>query len=220
MRLILFDVDGTLVDSQAEIVLAMHIAFGKVGLQLPARSDIVGIIGLSLNEAVGLLGPDATLQQQDQIVAAYKEAFAQNRTKQTGAAPLFKGATEVLIELSKQDHTLLGIATGKSRRGLDALLQEHGLNGLFHTEQVADHHPSKPNPSMILTAMNETGAEPDRTIMIGDTRFDMEMARAAGVRSIGVDWGYHPTESLRADMIANDFAAIPSAIDDVLGEEE
>lgn len=217
LRLVIFDVDGTLVDSQAEIVAAMTLAFQSEEMALPDRATVLSIVGLSLAEAFRVLCPDAGQAQRARLVDAYKGAFMQLRSENQEMGPLFPGAREALDLLQGQDHTLLAVATGKSRRGLDKVLERHGLTGVFHSEQVADHHPSKPNPSMILTALNETGVLPHRAVMLGDTTYDMDMARAAGIRKIGVTWGYHAAETLRPDALIEDFAALAGAVDQLIG---
>ena len=217
LRLVIFDVDGTLIDSQAEIMAAMTLAFAGEGVAMPDRSAVLSIVGLSLDEAFQQLCPDADGARRGRLVAGYKDAFAGLRTQDKELGPLFPGARSALDILQQQDHTLLAVATGKSRRGLDKVLERHGLTGVFHSEQVSDHHPSKPNPSMILTALNETGVSPQAAVMLGDTTFDMDMGRAAGVRTIGVSWGYHPADTLRPDLMIHDFAALPAAVDQLLG---
>ena len=130
--------------------------------------------------------------------------------------PPFPGALEALDELAARDDVLLGIATGKSRRGVDAIMNLHDLHGRFVTIQTADNHPSKPHPSMVATAIAEAGVLPQRTVMIGDTTYDMEMAKAAGARAIGVSWGYHPSESLLAtgaDALLSTFDELGAALD-------
>jgi phosphoglycolate phosphatase len=134
----------------------------------------------------------------------YKVAFQQMRGRGLVEEPLYEGIVD-LVEMLEADGWLLGVATGKSDRGLRLCLDHHGLHPRFVTLQTADRHPSKPHPSMVEQAMAEAGSEPATTIMIGDTSFDMEMARAAGVTAIGVAWGYHEAEELRAagaDFIA------------------
>ncbi|MGC3938319.1 HAD-IA family hydrolase [Roseobacter sp. EG26] len=214
LRLVIFDVDGTLVDSQGDIIAAMTLAFEAVGLPVPERNAILGIVGLSLDVAMARLAPDA---DHLRMVAAYKDAYIALRA-QTGAAqssPLYPGARETLARLNAQPDTLLGVATGKSKRGLDKLIEAHDLEGLFVTQQVADFHPSKPHPSMILQAMTDAGTEPAGTVMIGDTSFDMEMAAAAGVHGFGVSWGYHPISALRAARkVVTDFDDLEAALDD------
>lgn len=193
-RLVIFDVDGTLVDSQAHILGAMTRAFVAQGLAPLPRETVLSIVGLSLPQAVASLLPAAGADLCAAVVESYKESFALLRAQE--ASPLYPGAREALLALRARDDVLLGIATGKSRRGLDHVIEAHGLQGWFLTRQVADDHPSKPHPSMLFTAMRETGVSPDTAVMIGDTVFDIEMARAAGVRRLGVGWGYHPGVAL------------------------
>ena len=217
LRLVIFDVDGTLVDSQAEIVAAMTFAFASEDMAMPDRATVLSIVGLSLSEAFAMLCPAAPQDQRARLVEAYKGAFMNLRADNMEMGPLFPGARDALAILQAQDNTLLAIATGKSRRGLDKVLERHGLMGVFHSEQVADHHPSKPNPSMILTALNETGVAPARAVMLGDTTYDMDMARAAGIQKIGVTWGYHAAEALKPDAMIDDFAALCGAVDQLIG---
>ena len=178
LRLVIFDVDGTLVDSQAEIMAAMVCAFDAEAMPVPDRAEVLSIVGLSLAEAFAKLCPDTAEGQRQRLVQGYKDAFNDLRGvgDQAERSPLFPGALDALKVLQAQDETLLAVATGKSRRGLDKMLERHGLTGAFHSEQVADHHPSKPHPSMILTALNETGVAPQKAVMLGDTTYDMDMA--------------------------------------------
>lgn len=218
LRLVIFDVDGTLIDSQAEIMAAMTFAFQSEGLPLPARTAVLAIVGLSLAEAFAQLCPSVPQAQRNQLVAAYKNAFGDLRTQGKEMGPMFPGARDALQRLQDQDDTLLAVATGKSRRGLDKVLERHGLTGIFHSEQVADFHPSKPHPAMILTALAETGVAQNRAVMLGDTTYDMDMARAAGVKKIGVSWGYHAAETLMPDLMIDDFAALQGAVDQLIGQ--
>ncbi|KAA2314759.1 HAD family hydrolase [Pseudooceanicola sediminis] len=215
MRLVIFDVDGTLSDSQLDIIGSMTDAFVAEELTVPTRHEILGIVGLSLEVAMPLLAPEVPDATIDRLVAAYKAAYMQRRLD-AGAAhsPLYPGVRDLVEALAAEPETLLGIATGKSRRGLVALLENHGLSGAFQTIQVADDHPSKPNPSMILAALAETGVAPDRTVMVGDTQFDIDMAKASGIRTIAVSWGYHPVTKLsHADLLVDDATALRKAID-------
>ena len=207
LRLVIFDVDGTLVDSQGDILGAMRASFANEGLDAPGRSAILGIVGLSLDVAMARLAPQVDAATHNRLVQGYKDAYVEMRAK-IGAAqssPLYPGALDVLKQLHAVPDVLIGVATGKSKRGLDKLVEAHGLEHFFVTRQVADFHPSKPHPSMILEAMRETGVEPADTAMVGDTSYDMDMARAAGVHGIGVGWGYHPATALRsaAQIIEN-----------------
>ncbi|MGR3490433.1 MAG: HAD-IA family hydrolase [Shimia sp.] len=214
LSLVLWDVDGTLVDSQAHIVGAMEQAFAVQGLAAPARQDILGIVGLSLPEAMARLAPGADTAR---LVADYKQAFQDLRSVLgRDGAPLYPGIRAVLDGLNVREDVVQGVATGKSRRGLDHVIELHELGRMFVTRQDADGHPSKPHPSMGLTAMAEAGAE--QGVMIGDTTFDMEMGRAAGLRTIGVAWGYHPVAALApfADEIATEVAQLPDLIEKAL----
>lgn len=216
LRLVIFDVDGTLVDSQGDIVAAMTHAFERAGAPAPERTAILSIVGLSLPQAIPRLAPDLDVQVHDSMVAWYKDAYMQLRalTGTAESSPLYPFARETLDALNSRPETLLGVATGKSRRGLDKLLDGHDLRAHFVTQQVSDHHPSKPHPAMILAALAETGVAPENAVMIGDTTFDMDMAQAAGVPFIGVNWGYHPAESLTVSAaILQDFRELPGLLD-------
>lgn len=210
-RLILFDVDGTLVDSQAHIIAAMAHAFADQGLAAPERAAVLSIIGLSLPQAMARLAPDADAMA---LTESYKASFAQARAKAADPAPLYPGVRAGLDRLHRAG-LLLGTATGKSRRGLNHMVAHHGLEDHFVTLQCADDHPSKPHPSMILSAMDEAGVNPAETVMIGDTTFDVDMARAAGVAAIGVSWGYHPVDDLHArgaEHVADDFDSLTEGL--------
>ncbi|EAQ05165.1 HAD-superfamily hydrolase, subfamily IA, variant 1 [Pseudooceanicola batsensis HTCC2597] len=219
MRLVIFDVDGTLVDSQGDIVASMTAAFDFAGLAPPDRAAVLAIVGLSLDRAMFRLSPEVPPEQRDAMVARYKEAYHDLRV-QAGAAssPLYPGVAEVLAEIRAEPDMMMAVATGKSRRGLTALMDNHGWTDVFDSVQVADDHPSKPHPSMILTALAETGVAPERAVMIGDTTFDMEMAGAARIAFIGVSWGYHPPQQLtQAREIVAVAQDLPAAVDRAIG---
>jgi phosphoglycolate phosphatase len=210
IRLVVFDCDGTLVDSQHLIVQAMSEAFRARGLEPPEAGLVRAVVGLSLVEAIGGLLPTATPAECLELAAGYRAAWRSLREVDGVTEPLYPGARETLAELDSRGH-LLGVATGKARRGLDLVLAHHGLRGLFVTLQTADRHPSKPHPAMLEEAMRETGSEPHETLMVGDTSFDVEMAHAAGVRAIGVAWGYHPGEALAhagAEFVLQEFGQL------------
>ena len=200
LRLVVFDVDGTLVDSQADIVSCINAAFAGMDQPEPARSDVLGLVGLSLDVLMPKLAPNLTPADHAQLIQVYKDAYmTQRRIAGTVASsPLYEGALDCLHRLNAMPDVLLGVATGKSKRGFDKLIEGHGLEVLFVTQQVADFHPSKPHPAMLHTAMAEAGVDAAEAIMIGDTSFDMDMAASAGMRSIGVNWGYHTPEKLQA----------------------
>jgi phosphoglycolate phosphatase len=196
--LVIFDVDGTLVDSQHMICAAMDAAFSRHGLACPARAEVLAIVGLSLERAIARLGRDAPDFPTALLAEAYKAAFTELRLDGSRQEPLFPGAIEALDALARRDDVVLGLATGKSRRGVRAILDLHRLGGRFATIQTADTNPSKPDPGMVLAAMAESGVEAARTIVVGDTTYDVEMARGAGASALGVGWGYHPGAALTA----------------------
>lgn len=215
VSLILFDCDGTLVDSQHVIVETMNRTFRAQGLLPPAAEATRSIVGLSLEVAMATLAPARDAEDHRRLAEAYKDQFANLRLTEDFAEPMFEGAIETLDKLKTND-IQLGVATGKSLRGLRLVLDHHGIRDRFVTLQTADFHPSKPHPSMVETAMNETGTSADKTWLIGDTSFDMEMAVAAGVRPIGVNWGYHPPASLKrsgAEIVLERFDQLLDLLD-------
>jgi phosphoglycolate phosphatase len=216
-RLVVFDVDGTLVDSQHHLLAAMRFAFGSAGLPLPEREAALGVVGLSLPQAMAALVPHLGPAEVEALVAHYRTSFIEQRAGADGVPPLYPGARAALERLAARPETLIGVATGKARRGLDHILAAHGLAGRFATLQTADGHPSKPDPSMLLAALAESGVEPGRAAMVGDTEYDIAMGRAAGMRTVGVAWGYHPPARLvaaGADVVIRDFADLDAALAD------
>ncbi|SIS92827.1 HAD-IA family hydrolase [Paracoccus saliphilus] len=213
MKLVIFDVDGTLVDSQHHIHHAMSHAFQTAGLPVLPQSRVLEIVGLSLPVAIARLAPETDEPTQARIVQGYKDSFMSAR--KSAPAPLYPGARDCLDALATRDDLLLAVATGKSRRGLDAMIEAHGLQGRFMSLQTADNHPSKPHPAMLEAVLSETGMDAADAVMVGDTSFDIEMAVAAGIRGFGVAWGYHQPAALRdvgAELVAPDFPALTTAI--------
>lgn len=196
-RLAVFDCDGTLVDGQAEVCRAMDAAFRACALAAPDHHAVRRIVGLSLPQAMRLLAPSADASLHQELDRCYREAFRAAREAGQLVEPLYDGIPALLNRLDAAGW-LLGIATGKSRRGLDHCLATHGLTGRFVTLQTADNHPSKPHPAMLEAALAQAGVGAAAAVMIGDTSYDIAMAQAAGVRAIGVDWGYHSTDELHA----------------------
>jgi phosphoglycolate phosphatase len=194
-RLVLLDCDGTLVDSQAAIVAAMVDAFAACGLGPPEDAAVRRIVGLSLPSAMAVLVPEAEAGEHHRLADAYKDAHLARRLAGEPQGDLFDGALAAIDSLAADGH-VLGVATGKSRRGLDSTLERFGLHDRFAVLQTADDAPSKPHPAMVEQAMFAAGAVPETTVMVGDTTFDMTMARAAGVAAIGVAWGYHEASDL------------------------
>ena len=208
-RLAIFDCDGTLVDSQANICVAMEECFDEAGLIAPTRAAVRRIVGLSLPQAMEVLAPG---HDADALAERYKSCFHRMRAEGRVEEQLYEGIPQVLATLEAEGW-LLGVATGKSDRGLRLVLEHHGLTHHFVTLQTADRHPSKPHPSMIAQCMADAGAEAATTVMIGDTSYDILMAHNAGVRAIGVAWGYHEADELLregADAVAQHPADLPA----------
>jgi phosphoglycolate phosphatase len=220
LRLVVFDVDGTLVDSEGDIFAAMKRAHEALDLMPPTRDEVRAIVGLSLDVAFARLSTHRYVRHRDALIAGYKSAYHDMRVQKGAASsPLYPGARKALETLRADPWTVLAVATGKSKRGLDALIENHGFQGWFMSRQVADFHPSKPHPSMLEAIIAETGIPAAQAVMVGDTTFDMEMARAVGMGAIGVSWGYHPADRLIADEIIDDFASLSGALARILGAE-
>ena len=219
LKLIIFDCDGTLVDSQHMICAAMQQAYEAHHLTVPPREHLLAIVGLSLPDAFRRLAERAGAGDDhpvEGLVTCYRAAFADLRQSDNHLEPLYPGAREALDALAARSDTVLGIATGKSQRGVRAVLGRHGLAERFVTIQTSDDAPSKPHPGMVLAAMRATGVAPRDTVVVGDTVFDLDMARAAGVRAIAVAWGYHSVEALvaaGADAMIGDFSELVPALD-------
>ena len=208
-RLAVFDLDGTLVDSQHMIVAAMGEAFQASNLAVPPTEAVRRVVGLSLGPAIAHLAPGLDAAGLGALEGRYKDAFFALR--EAGEAELiFDGAVQALDALAVAGWDL-GIATGKSARGLEATLDRFDLAGRFVTLQTADRGPGKPAPDMLLRAMDEAGAEAGATVMIGDTSFDMAMAKAARVAALGVTWGYHQEH----ELVAAGAARVIATFDDL-----
>ncbi|MBS7546107.1 HAD-IA family hydrolase [Ancylobacter oerskovii] len=218
MKLVLFDCDGTLVDSQHVIVSAMTRAFARAGIERPSREAILGIVGLSLVEAMRTLGNHAPEFPAEELAGFYRAAFHDLRDEGNFTEPMFPGMRDLVETLHRRDDVLIGMATGKSQRGVASVLKHHGMEGRFVTIQTADDAPSKPHPAMVQQAMAAVGASARDTVLIGDTSFDMIMARAAGVGAIGVTWGYHAPEMLEeggAHLLVNSADELARGLDDL-----
>lgn len=211
--LVLFDVDGTLIDSGNIIIVAQERTAAALGLVHPGREAGFGVVGLSLEVAlIELFGVEVSGHV---LTETYKGIFNGMRGAPGFEEPMFAGVAEVLATLLAREGTHLGVATGKTRRGLDHVIELHRWHGLFSTLQTADSAPSKPDPGMILQAMAEVGSRPERTVMIGDSVHDMRMAKAAGVTAIAVSWGFQPPDLLLkagADSVATSVAELPMLI--------
>lgn len=195
-KLVIFDCDGTLIDSQHIIFAAMNHTYSAHNIEPPKREETLRVVGLSLVEAIKALSPEFDLGMCERFAQTYKNSFSEFRSDSHLTEPMFDGARDILHRLKNQQNIQLGIATGKSRRGVAKFLERENLEGYFDTVQTADDAPSKPSPVMLEQALLEIGLGPDDAIMIGDTTFDIEMAVNAGVKPIGVSWGYHGSDEL------------------------
>lgn len=221
LKLVIFDMDGTLIDSQALIISAMRAGFEAADMNPPTDAETLSIVGLSLHEAITVLRPGLTPAQYEYLVEGYKSAFVKHRADHGGEASiaLYPGIRNLLEQLDQRENLLLGVATGKAKRGLDHVYTAHDLGKFFVTSQTADFHPSKPHPAMLEQCLADTGVDACDAVMIGDTSFDIEMGRAAGFRTIAVAWGYHPVSRLRAvgaDHVVEMAAEITSVIDEMM----
>ncbi|HNQ03702.1 MAG TPA: HAD-IA family hydrolase [Thiobacillaceae bacterium] len=189
--LLIFDWDGTLMDSAGVIVACIQAASRDMGLPEPSREAASHIIGLGLRQALDALFPGLSESESYDLVERYRHHYL----AQDAAIPLFRGARELLRELHDRGHTL-AVATGKARRGLERAFAHTGLAGYFHASRTADETHSKPHPAMIEELLDELMFTPERALMIGDTTHDLHMARNAGIASLAAGYGAHPVESL------------------------
>jgi phosphoglycolate phosphatase len=217
-KLCIFDCDGTLVDGQHGITAAMASAFAAEGLPGPSAAAVKRVVGLALADAIALLHPGATARLHTALAQHYVAAFGALRHAGRTQEWLYPGVLQGLQAIEEAGW-LLGMATGKSYRGALATLSAHGLQDRFATIQTADRAAGKPAPDMIQQALADTGVQASRAIMIGDTTYDIEMARNAGVVAMGVDWGYHDGAELLAAgaaVVVHDFAALQELIEYML----
>lgn len=214
LKLVLFDMDGTLLDSRWTIVTAMTVAYQALNLPPPEPEAIKHIVGLSLARALEVMSPDLTPEWRCAVGESYRTAYMALGKEAREHEPLFPGVLEAMDALDAAG-VLLGVATGKSRAGLDAVLERHGLAQRFVTLQSGDGVPSKPAPDMVLNALAATGAEAADTVVIGDTAHDILMAKNAKVASVGVTWGFHTRDALAEaapDAIVDDAAELPDVV--------
>ena len=219
MRLVLLDCDGTLVDSQQAIVSAMTAAWLAAGLPPPDPLEVRRLVSLPLTDAIAQLLPSGEDWFIKRLAGLYRDAFYRERHHTAyESEPLFPGVREALATMQASGLDL-GIATGKSFKGLITVLERHGLMDTFVTLQTADRGLGKPNPDMVFRAQEETGSAPAQTVVVGDATFDMEMACRAGVSAIGVAWGYHTVHDLEAAgarRIAHHWDELPQAVLDIM----
>jgi phosphoglycolate phosphatase len=218
MRLVIFDLDGTLIDSVALIVETVSTAFRAVDEPVPDERAIRAISGITARDAMGILIPGASPERIDRLMESYRAHYRSS----AGVArePMFAGALDALDRLQVSPETILAVATGKGYSGAVTLLERHGIIGRFHSIQTPDHNRGKPDPQMIETAMTKAGVTRAQTVMIGDTIHDMRMAKAGGVSAIGVTWGYHEKAELiaeGADIVIDSFDKLDGAIDQLVG---
>jgi phosphoglycolate phosphatase len=190
--LIVFDWDGTLMDSTAHIVYAIQHAAADLGLPIPSAESARQVIGLSLQAALETACPDLPLQRHQEMASACRKHYVAG----DGAAVLFDGVADGLRELTARGVTL-AVATGKSRRGLNQALEATGLRAHFAATRTQDDCPSKPHPAMLLELMEQLGVTAQRTLMVGDTTFDLSMAQQAGSHAVGMCYGAHEREALQ-----------------------
>ena len=190
-ELLIFDWDGTLMDSAGTIVACIQAACGDLGLPVPSREAASHIIGLGLAEAVSTLLPELPQAEHPRLVERYRHYYLARDTE----IPLFEGAPVLVEELHGRGH-LLAVATGKARRGLDRAFAHTGLGTYFHASRTADETFSKPHPAMIRELLDELVMPPERALMIGDTSHDLQMARNAGIDSLAAGYGAHPAGDL------------------------
>lgn len=210
-ELIIFDWDGTLVDSQAQIVNCMQVAFESTGLKIPDPEAIRHIVGLSLETAFYRLAPQIDNSLVVQLADAYRRHSSTNSKHST---ELFSGVRKSLLNLREQGF-YLAVATGKSRRGLDAAMNGSNLSGFFDITRCADETRSKPNPLMLNEILTELNLDADKALMVGDTSYDIEMANSIGMDSIAVTYGMHEEHHLRPfspRYLINNFSEIHSMI--------
>ncbi len=191
-ELIVFDWDGTLMDSEQTIVYCLQQAATDLGYPVPEAAQARDVIGLGLNQAVARLFPDLDAQQVQALADQYRRHFL---NQDRPASPLFEGARGLLETLAARDH-FLAVATGKSRRGLDMELKSSGLGELFHTTRCADETFSKPHPQMLLDILDQLGVDASKTLVVGDTQYDMQMAGNGGSSAVGISHGVHEPERL------------------------
>lgn len=214
-HLVVFDCDGTLVDGQHRVIATMKRTFAEHGLIEPDDRATRRVIGLSLRIAISELLEDEERHHAEALTETFKRFFHELVAAKTIDEPFYEGARDLVNTLAARDDVHLAIATGKGRRSVDMMLEREGWNKAFHSIQTADNAPSKPDPGMILNALSDTGVRPEYAVMIGDTTYDMQMARAADVRAFGVAWGYHDVKSLAnagAHMILDDYPALMTAL--------
>ena len=214
LKLAIWDLDGTIVDSRKIIQTAMEIAFDSVGKPLPEFEQTRHTIGLPLAQAIQTLAPDETHERIQIMTQNYSQAFVTMRNDPNVPEPLYEGALDLLKHLAEQGW-LMGVATGKSRRGVSTFFEKHDLAQFFDAHYCSDDGPGKPHPHMIERNLDQLGCFAEDAVMIGDATFDMIMARSANVRALGVSWGFgqpHEIEEAGAHEVHHDFESLQAAL--------
>ena len=194
-RLLAFDFDGTLMDSQKDIVACMRSAFVAFGLEAPEEEAVRQQVGLNLPDIMANLRPDLGCQDHLDLSEGYREVYLERRLSEQLDETLFEDISSTLTAL-QADEVFMAICTGKKLRGLVPALEHNQIEHFFHSLHTPDNAPGKPNPTMLQQAMDFSATPADETVMIGDTSYDMVMARSAGVTAVGVSWGYHCEQQL------------------------
>lgn len=215
LRLVVFDMDGTLIDSQHHIIASMTRSFERNGFAAPDPASVRAGVGLPLEVIIGSLLPDISPEQCARLAQDYRGDHRDRLDRGERHEPLMPGAREVVERLDAAGY-LIALATGKGTRGARHALEVHGLIDRFVSIQTSDTAPGKPHPGMLTQAMNEAGVEASATIMVGDTVYDLQTARNASVASVAVTWGYHD----RADLVSFGPGAVIDHFDDLDAEVE
>ena len=216
-KLVIMDLDGTLVDSQEFIISATTVAFRDEGLKVPKRENILSIIGLSLTEAFRVLNKDLNEKQIKKLTSRFKNCYNTFNQEQL-ISPLYKNAKNFLENLNRNEEIILAIATGKGLKGLLQILKAHNLESFFSKLQTSDFYPSKPDPTMLVSLMKTLKIKTEDAVMVGDTDFDVSMAHRAGIKSIGVLWGYHSISRIKLmkpTAIVENFADLEQKINEL-----
>ena len=217
MRLVVFDCDGTLVDSQQAIVRSTETALSAFDLPTPERRAILYAVGLPVDVAMRRHAPDVDDATLGKIIELFRDTYRDLSLQVDRGQIMFDGMHDLICTLGQQDETLLAVVTMKSRRGLGRVVDAYNIRDYFQSLKSADDGPGKPAPDLLIDAMAECGVTPAQTVMVGDTSFDMLMAKAANVRAIGVGWGYQDIDELE-EAGADDIVVTPDALAQLLSD--
>lgn len=222
MKAVLFDCDGTVADSCAMICEIMRMVFVKHGFEVPLDAETRAIIGLSLDTAIARLKPDVRVDEVGRMAETYRTIFRSARSEPKFRETLFPGMKALVRDLAAREEVCVGMVTGKSRRGVDAICKTHGMTDWFAVVRTADDCASKPHPAMVLESCDVLGLSPADALVVGDSIYDMQMAKAAGASALGVEWGTFAPPSLisaGAFAVAGSVEDLGRLIDQWLGDE-